>query len=151
MAALGAIQSRVEAGEGKPDSPASYEAIVTENRERFLSVCDSEISRSDRYHHSFAVITFRILGMEEMIEQDRAAAFAVIDDITQGIQTRTRKTDYGTWVDGSTYAMLSLEGSKRMRFLISRVILYLAKDLAAAGIGRDAVKPSDTRPCPSSN
>jgi hypothetical protein len=40
-----------------------------------------------------------------------------------------------------TFAMVTLEGSRRIRFLISRLMLYLLKDFSAAGLG--GIEPSD--------
>jgi hypothetical protein len=58
------------------------------------------------------------------------------DEIRQGFQTRTRGSDYGCWVKRDTYAMLSLEGTRRIKFLVTRLVAYLLKDLASAGIKR---------------
>jgi hypothetical protein len=74
-----------------------------------------------------------------VFEENSKRAFKLIDEITQGIRTRTRKTDYGCWIDRNSYVMLSLEGTKRIRFLISRATTYLAKDLAEVGAGKDDV------------
>ena len=93
-------------------------------------MCESEISRADRYHHSFACILFKIVPLDALFEENPKKALALVDEITQGLRTRTRKTDYGTWLDRSTLALLSLEGGQRIRFLIARATIYLMKDLA---------------------
>ncbi|MFQ5510333.1 MAG: GAF domain-containing protein [Candidatus Krumholzibacteriia bacterium] len=120
-------QTSPGAADAEPDA---YETVLESNLTRFQKVCVSEISRSDRYHHSFALILFRINPLDELFDDDYKAAFGLVDEITQGIRTRTRETDYGAWVDRATYAMLSLEGGRRIRFLLSRVVLYLMKDLS---------------------
>ena len=111
--------------------PDTYETVLESNRERFQKVCVTEIARSDRYHHSFALILFRLNPLDTLFEKDYKDAFALVDEITQGIRTRTRETDYGAWIDRATYAMLSLEGGRRIRFLMSRIVLYLGKDLSS--------------------
>jgi hypothetical protein len=68
--------------------------------------------------------------LERLFEDDHKTALQLVDEITQGIRTRTRKTDYGCWIDTMTYAMLTLEGGNRIRFLLSRTMMYLNKDLA---------------------
>lgn len=107
----------------------SYAAVLEANRERFKKFCDSEITRSNRYHHSFAVILFKINALQRIFDKRLDSALTLVDEITQGIRTRTRKTDYGCWIGHTTYAILSLEGGNRIQFLISRAMLYLIKDL----------------------
>jgi len=113
-----------------PGEVEGYETLLEGNVERFQKFCDSEILRSNRYHHTFAVILFRIKPLENLFEDDHKTALGLVDEITQGIRTRTRKTDYGCWIDTMTYAMLTLEGGNRIRFLLSRAMMYLNKDLA---------------------
>jgi putative methionine-R-sulfoxide reductase with GAF domain len=115
---------------GGPKHIDTYESLLKGNLERFKKLCDSEISRSNRYHHTFAIILFRINELENLFERDHETALSLVGEITQGIRTRTRKTDYGCWIGRTTYAMLSLEGGKRIRFLTSRAMMYLTKDLA---------------------
>lgn len=126
----------------RPESETAetYETVLSQNLERFRSVCTSEISRSDRYHHGFTMVLFRVEPLAKIFKTDPKSAYRLIDDITQGIRTRTRKTDYGCWIDRTSYAMLSLEGSKRIRFLISRVMTYLAKDLSEIEGAKDNVR-----------
>ncbi len=127
---------------GEADEAEAYGVLLEANIERFKKICDSEILRSNRYHNTFAVILFRVNSLERLFEQDRDGALALVGEITQGIRTRTRKTDYGCWINATTYAMLSLEGGNRIRFLISRAMMYLVKDLSAvegAEICRDDI------------
>jgi GAF domain-containing protein len=132
-------------GEREPSEaqrePKAYDMLLEHNVERLRRILESEIARSDRYHHTFSLILFRIEALERVFEDDHKLAFGIIDDITQGIRTRTRKTDAGCWINRSTYAMLSLDGGQRIRFLISRALLYLEKDLTNLdqGIGREDI------------
>jgi hypothetical protein len=128
MPVLDGIYTRQPMGEAV--EVEAYEALLEANVERFTKLCDSEILRSNRYHHTFALILFRINPLQQLFERDREAALGLVGEITQGIRTRTRKTDYGCWIDPTTYAMLSLEGGNRIRFLVSRAMMYLIKDLS---------------------
>ncbi|MFH1756361.1 MAG: GAF domain-containing protein [Candidatus Latescibacterota bacterium] len=115
-----------------PSEEAAYSKVLQDNCTRLKSVCQNEMSRSDRYHHSFSAITIQIPPLKSLFQSDRASALRLVDDISQGIQTRTRKSDYGAWTGLHTYGMVNLEGSRRARFLISRLVQYLRKDLSSA-------------------
>jgi hypothetical protein len=67
-----------------------------------------------------------------LFDKDRNTALRLVDDISQGIQTRTRKSDHGAWTQLDTFVMVNLEGSRRARFLISRLVQYIKKDLSTA-------------------
>jgi GAF domain-containing protein len=109
-----------------------YETVLSGNTQRLKRVIDTEMARADRYHHSFTLLVFKIDSLAEMFQTDTSAALALVDEITKGIQTRTRKTDFGAWIRHDTFAMVSLEAGRRVRFLVARLMLYLAKDLARA-------------------
>jgi len=108
----------------------AYDLVLVENVERFKTVCDDEINRSDRYHQAFTLVLFRMPALSTLFERDRARALSLAEDITQGLETRTRKTDFGAWIRPDTYVIITLDGGRRIRFLLSRVTTYLAKDLS---------------------
>jgi GAF domain-containing protein len=126
-------------GEGKPE--VSYDEMLHGNLIRLKKVMESEMSRSDRYHHAFSLLLLRIKPLDAMFDQDEHRALSLVDEVTRGIQTRTRKTDYGAWIRRDTFAMLSLEGSRRIRFLVSRLMLYLLKDFAE--VAEVKIRPDD--------
>jgi len=132
---------RGTAGEGI-DEP-SYDSLLAGNVQRMKRVLESEMSRADRYHNAFSLLVLQVKPLEQLIDDDYTQALSLIDEITRGIQTRTRKTDYGTWISRDTFAMLSLEGTRRIRFLISRLMIYLLKDFSAAGL--PAIDPDHVR------
>ena len=111
---------------------AVYDKLLEDNFSRIKKICDNEISRSDRYHHSFSVFMFKIPILADCFKKDYHDALRLVNDISQGIQSRTRKSDYGTWTSKDTFIMIDLEGSRRVRFLVSRLVVYLKKDLATA-------------------
>lgn len=115
-----------------PSEEAAYDQLLRDNYKRLSVVCENEMSRSDRYHHAFSIISIRIPPLAALFKKDRPTALRLVDDISQGIQTRTRKSDYGAWTQLDTFVMLNLEGSRRARFLISRLLQYIKKDLAGA-------------------
>lgn len=124
------IEGREEEGE---EEEVSYQDLLRSNRERFLQICQQEIERSHRYHHSFTVLLFQIKPLGRLFARDYAGALRLVDEITRGIQTRTRKTDQLAWIEHDSFALLCLEGAKRVRFLISRAAVYLRKDLSSLG------------------
>jgi hypothetical protein len=72
--------------------------------------------------------------MADIFAADEANGLKLADEVRQGIQTRTRKSDYGCWIRRDTYAMASLEGSGRIQFLVSRLVAYFSRDLGQAGV-----------------
>jgi GAF domain-containing protein len=128
LPALDAMLRRGPAG-GRIE-PGALDLVVSENLERFKTACADEIVRSDRYHHGFNVLLFRIGALKTLFVRDRARAVALVEDISQGLRTRTRKTDMGEWIGLDTYAVLTLDAGRRSRFLVSRMTSYLAKDIS---------------------
>jgi GAF domain-containing protein len=132
--AVKAIAQPPKARAGAPPSvpeTATYDELVRGNLTRLKKVMEGEMSRSDRYHHAFSLLMLRIRPLSGLFESDESQALALVDEISRGIQTRTRKTDYGSWIQRDTFAMISLEGSRRIRFLVSRLMLYFLKDFTA--------------------
>lgn len=112
----------------------AYDEMLVGNIHRLSRITDAEMSRADRYHHPFSLLLVRVPGLGDFFQEDESKALLLADEIRQGFQTRTRGSDYGCWVRRDTYAMLSLEGTRRIKFLVSRLVAYLLKDLASAGI-----------------
>lgn len=119
---------------GTPEGRPSYDEMLVGNRGRLERIVDAEMTRADRYHHPFTLLVIRVPAMIDLFAADEDSALRVADEIRQGIQTRTRKSDYGCWIRRDTYAMASLEGSGRIHFLVSRMVAYLHKDLGHAGV-----------------
>ncbi len=122
------------------DARPSYDEMLLGNIKRLARITDSEMARADRYHHPFSLLLIRVPVLAEFFDQNEARALVLADDIRQGFQTRTRGSDYGCWVKRDTYALISLEGTRRLKFLVTRLVAYLVKDLASAGIDK---QPSD--------
>jgi GAF domain-containing protein len=122
--------------EGRP----SYDEMIAGNSRRLARIVEAEMARADRYHHPFSLVVVRVSAMADLFTADETRGLAIADEIRQGIQTRTRKSDYGCWIRRDTYAMASLEGSARIHYLVTRLVSYLHKDLSNADIdaaGRD--------------
>ncbi len=114
----------------KAGETVAFESVIGENYDRLKELCDNEISRADRYHNAFTLVLFRVDPMDALFESNREQALALSEDMGQGLKTRTRKTDFGAWIKPGTYAILTLDGGRRIRFLISRAVMYLGKDLS---------------------
>ncbi len=112
----------------------AYDEMLAGNVHRLSRITDAEMARADRYHHPFSLLLVRVPALGDLFQADETKALALADDIRQGFQTRTRGSDYGCWVKRDVYAMLSLEGTRRIKFLVTRLVAYLLKDLASAGI-----------------
>lgn len=138
MPVLDTLSTDEPAPEG--ETKRSYEMLIRENRTRLLKACDREIQRSDRYHYPFTFLLFKLPALQSFFEDDHQHALELIEEITNGIRTRTRKTDFLSWISKDSFALLSLEGGKRVRFLVSRILLYLDKDLTAFG-AREGEEP----------
>ena len=119
---------------GTPEGRPSYDEMIAGNSKRLARIVDAEMARADRYHHPFSLLVIRVPAMMDLFSTNEEKALKLADEIRQGIQTRTRKSDYGCWIRRDTYAMASLEGSGRIHFLVSRLVAYLHKDLGTAGL-----------------
>lgn len=139
--ALPALESIRRRGPlGPPGEPLAFDKVLAENVERLKDTLGGEIMRSDRYHHTFTLVLFRADPLKTLFERDRKNAFALVEEITRGIKTRTRKTDFGVWIGPDTYAIVTLDGGTRIRYLISRITAYITKDLS--GVEKAAEGPS---------
>jgi hypothetical protein len=119
---------------GEAAGRPSYDEMLSGNAHRLARVSEAEMARAERYHHPFSVLVVRVGPMADLFAADETRALTLADEIRQGIQTRTRKSDYGCWIRRDTYCLVSLEGTRRLPFLVSRLVAYLRKDLAKAGV-----------------
>jgi GAF domain-containing protein len=118
----------------EPSARPAYDEMLAGNVHRLSRITDAEMARADRYHHPFSLLLVRVPALGDLFSENEAKALVLADEIRQGFQTRTRGSDYGCWIKRDTYAMLSLEGTRRIKFLVSRLVAYLIKDLSSAGI-----------------
>jgi len=123
---------------GVSDDRPSYDDMIAGNSRRLARILDAEMSRAERYHNPFSLLIIRVPAMTNLFATDEDRALRVADEIRQGIQTRTRKSDYGCWIRRDTFAMASLEGASRIQFLVTRLVAYLHKDLGGAGVNDTA-------------
>lgn len=123
---------------GATDAKPSYDDMIAGNVQRLARIIEAEMSRAERYHNPFSLLVIRVPAMSDLFTTYETVALKIADEIRQGIQTRTRKSDYGSWIRRDTYAMASLEGASRVQFLVSRLVAYLHKDLAEAGLDEPA-------------
>ena len=119
---------------GVADNKPSYDDMIAGNSQRLARILEAEMARAERYHNPFSLLVIRVQAMTELFAFDEARALLVADEIRRGVQTRTRKSDYGCWIRRDTFAVASLEGASRIQFLVSRLVAYLHKDLGSAGV-----------------
>lgn len=118
----------------------SYDDVLAGNVQRLARMIDAETARSDRYHLPFSLLIVRVPALDALFRSDDARALRVAEEIQRGFRTRTRNSDFGCWIRRDAYALLSLEGTRRIKFLITRLVAYLEKDVAAAGMGEGPVE-----------
>jgi GAF domain-containing protein len=123
---------------GVNEARPSYDEMIAGNSQRLARIVDAEMSRAERYHNPFSLLVIQVPAMSDLFIGDEARALALADEIRQGIQTRTRKSDFGCWIKRDTYAVASLEGANRIHFLVARLVAYLHKDLGEAGLSEAA-------------
>jgi GAF domain-containing protein len=116
------------------DARPSYDEMLSGNMHRLARLVDAEMARAERYHTPFSLLIIKVPALDDAFAENESSALVTAEEIRQGIQTRTRNSDYGCWIARDTYAVLSLEGTKRIKFLVSRLVTYLLKDLAGAGL-----------------
>ncbi len=109
------VMEAVSAGDmiSGEETKDSFETLLADNRKRLLRACEREIQRSDRYHYPFSFLLFKIKPLLSLFESNHVRALGLVEEITAGIRTRTRKTDCLSWIARDTFAILSLEGSRR--------------------------------------
>jgi len=122
---------------GDVTSRPSWDDLLAGSMHRFLRVTEAEMARADRYHQPFSLVVVGVPALGKGFAGDETHAIALAEEIRQGIQTRTRKSDFGAWVRRDRYALVTLESPKRVRFLVSRLVTYLGKDLTRAGFSGD--------------
>lgn len=133
--ALPVIRSLAAPG-GKTEP--SHDDVLAGNASRLARMIDAEMARADRYHFPFSLLFVKVPALEALFASDPDRAVMIADEIQRGFRTRTRNSDFGCWVRRDAYGVLSLEGTRRIKFLVSRLVAYLQKDLAAAGIDAPA-------------
>jgi GAF domain-containing protein len=119
------------------DVRPSRDDVLAGNLHRLSRMIDAEMARADRYHHPFSLLVVKVPALADTVANDDATAAALAEEIHQGFRTRTRNSDFGCWIRRDSYALLSLEGTRRIKFLVSRLAAYLRKDLGAAGLNLD--------------
>jgi hypothetical protein len=115
----------------------SRDDVLAGNLHRLSRMIDAEMARADRYHHPFSLLVVKVPALADTVANDDATAAALAEEIHQGFRTRTRNSDFGCWIRRDSYALLSLEGTRRIKFLVSRLAAYLRKDLGVAGVSLD--------------
>lgn len=107
----------------------SFDELLKTNRELLLSRMDEEIERSQRYHHGFIVTIFRVKGLKELIRKDYQAALELINELSRGVRSQVRKTDYFSWIETDLFAILSLESYGRIEHLERRLMEFITRAL----------------------
>ena len=71
--------------------------IPSRGAERAIDLARSETERAlSMQPESFRSLYFA--GRMALFDEDAGSALTLVDEVTRGIQTRTRKTDWGCWI-----------------------------------------------------
>ena len=122
------------------DPRPSHDDVLGGNAHRLARMVEAETARSDRYHLPFSLLFISVPALGALFQSDDTRAMRIAEEIQRGFRTRTRNSDFGCWIRRDAYALLSLEGTRRIKFLITRLVAYLQKDFATAGIGEGPVE-----------
>ncbi len=129
-----AIGAEQMGGEGYP----SFSDLLKSNQKLLIERIRDEIERAERYHHSFTITLFKINGLNGLLEKNKKAGLALINELSLGIRKQVRKTDYFSWIENELFSVLSLESYQRIGLLESRITSFIKQVLESKGYFDDA-------------
>jgi len=118
----------------KGEGYMNFADLLKSNQKMLIERIRDEIERAERYHHSFTVTLFKINGLKEILEADYKNGLGLINELSLGIRTQVRKTDYFSWIESDLFGVLSLESYQRIGFLEERLSGYIRKVLSGTSI-----------------
>jgi len=125
------------AAEGRETESFTFDDLLRYNQKLMMDRINEEIERAERYHHGFTLTVFKINGLMTILRDDYQAGLKLVNELSMGIRTQVRKTDFFSWTEPDLFIVLSVEGYQRMGYLESRVKEFIAKKFEEKGY-RDA-------------
>ena len=116
------------------EKPLTFDELLVSNQKLLIDRLSDEVERSDRYHFSFTVTLFKIYGLKDYIKANYKSALSLINRMSLGIRSRIRKTDYFSWIESDTFAIVSIESFKKVQKLEGRIIEYIVDELKNEGV-----------------
>jgi len=118
----------------KGEGYLNFNDLLKSNQKMLIERIRDEIERAERYHHSFTVTLFRIIGLKQILEADYKSGLSLINELSLGIRKQVRKTDYFSWIEADLFGVLSLESYQRIGFLEERLSGYIRTVLEGSSL-----------------
>ncbi|MCX5752693.1 MAG: GAF domain-containing protein [Candidatus Krumholzibacteria bacterium] len=117
----------------------TFDDLLRYNQKLMIERISEEIERAERYHHGFTITLFRINGLHTILDEDYQAALRLVNELSMGIRTQVRKTDFFSWTEPDLFIVLSVEGYQRMGYLENRIKEFIAAKFQEKGYGDASV------------
>jgi len=114
--------------------PENLEELLIINQNLLISKIQEEIERAKRYHQTFTVTVFKIIGLRELLESEQRKGLIHINAISSKLKDVIRKTDYFSWIEPDILAILSLESYGRIKILEKRISSFIDLYLEKTGL-----------------
>ena len=124
----------IQADERREDDSLTFDDLLKANQRIFLDRVRDEIERASRYHHGFTVTIFNIKGLKQLLNNKYQDALLLINELSIGIRSRVRRTDYFCWIESDLFGVLSLESYKRIGYLENRINDFITAALQEKGL-----------------
>jgi GAF domain-containing protein/GGDEF domain-containing protein len=111
----------------------TFDDLLRYNQKLMIERISEEIERAERYHHGFTITLFKINGMHAILDSDYQAGLKLVNELSMGIRTQVRKTDFFSWTEPDLFIVLSVEGYQRMGYLENRVKEFIATKFQEKG------------------
>jgi GGDEF domain-containing protein len=111
----------------------TFDDLLRYNQKLMIERISEEIERAERYHHGFTVTVFKINGLQTILNSDHKAGLRLVNELSMGIRTQVRKTDFFSWTEPDLFIVLSVEGYQRMGYLENRVKEFIARTFEEKG------------------
>ena len=118
----------------KDEKPENFKELLKINQTLFINKIQEEIERAERYHQTFTVTVFKIIGMKPLLEKEQRKGLIHINGISSKLKDIIRKTDYFSWIEADTLAILSLESYGRIKKLEKRISSFINSYLEKNGL-----------------
>ncbi|MFA4948555.1 MAG: hypothetical protein WC674_08635, partial [Candidatus Krumholzibacteriia bacterium] len=118
---------------GRDTESFTFDDLLRYNQKLMIERISEEIERAERYHHGFTITLFKINGLHAIIDTDYQAGLRLVNELSMGIRTQVRKTDFFSWTEADLFIVLSVEGYQRMGYLENRVKEFIATKFQEKG------------------
>lgn len=129
---LAPLFSKASSRTREPES-FTFDDLLRYNQKLMIERISEEIERAERYHHGFTVTVFKINGLQAILRADHESALRLVNELSVGVRTQVRKTDFFSWTEPDVFIVLSVEGYQRMGFLENRLKELISKKLEEKG------------------